>query len=164
MKKQLTPAEISKRRKLNEITIVVVLATLSIGYLGCSSNNSSTDSTPPAIKDTTSWHVEDSLIGAINQDSIDNAIMIKADKKWNKTKAGRIHKKHPDWSVDDCRKVSKNEYWIGMSLDMLTYERGKPNSANPSDYGNGTQWQWGWDDYTPSYFYGGDDGIITAYN
>ena len=51
-----------------------------------------------------------------------------------------------------------------MSLYMLIYERGNPNSINPSDYGNGVHYQWCWEDYTPSCFYGGQDGIVTAYN
>jgi hypothetical protein len=87
-----------------------------------------------------------------------------AQKEWDRSKAGKIQKKHPDWSNDDCVRVANKKIWIGMTLDMAKCERGNPNSANPSNYGNGTQWQWGWEDYTPSYLYGGDDQIITAYN
>lgn len=87
-----------------------------------------------------------------------------AKVKWDKSKAGKIQKKHPTWSDDDCDNVSKNQIWIGMSYDMLIYERGKPNTVNPSNYGNGAHYQCCWDDYTPSCFYMGEDDIITAYN
>ncbi len=88
----------------------------------------------------------------------------KENAVWLKTKAGKIHKKHPDWSKEDCKNISENRYWIGMSIDMLIYERGNPNSINPSNYGNGVHYQWCWEDDTPSCFYGGEDGIVTAYN
>jgi hypothetical protein len=78
--------------------------------------------------------------------------------------AGKLCKKHTDWTRDDCEGVAKRQYWIGMTIDMLKATRGTPNNANPSNYGGDTQWQWCWTDYTPSCFYGGDDGIITSYN
>lgn len=84
-------------------------------------------------------------------------------KVWENSKYGKLQKKHPEWSDEDCIRVVKKEIWIGMSLDMLKYQRGLPDTANPSNYGNGTEWQWCWDDYTPSCFYG-KDGVITAYN
>jgi hypothetical protein len=87
------------------------------------------------------------------------------DRRFYNTKAGRIHKKHPDWPRASCEKVADRLVWIGMQYDMLKYLRGLPNSANPSNYGNGTQWQWCWYDETPSCFYDNDnDGYIDAYN
>jgi hypothetical protein len=86
-------------------------------------------------------------------------------KEFYKTKAGRIYRKHPEWSLDDCRRLADNSVWIGMSLEMLKYKRGLPNNANPSNYGNGVQWQWCWSDYTPSCFYdNNNDGLIDSYN
>lgn len=85
-------------------------------------------------------------------------------QKWNNSKAGKIYKKHPDWSIEDCERLANRRYWIGMTIDMLKCIRGTPNSANPSNYGSGTNWQWCWYDYSPSCFYGGSDGIITSYN
>jgi len=87
-----------------------------------------------------------------------------AKKEWENSKAGKIQKKHPDWTNEECENVANQKVWIGMSLEMLKIERGNPNSANPSNYGNGTQWQWCWTNYTPSCFYGGDDQIITSFN
>lgn len=89
-----------------------------------------------------------------------------AEKKaWEQSKAGQICVKHPEWTKDDCEGLADNKIWIGMSYDMLVYKRGKPNSANPSNYGRGTQWQWCWYDSTPSCFYDvNDDGIVDSYN
>jgi uncharacterized membrane protein len=82
-----------------------------------------------------------------------------------KTKAGKIYKKHPEWSREDCERLANNRIWIGMDIDMLKYKRGLPNSANPSNYGGVTQWQWCWSDFTPSCFYDNDgDGKIDSYN
>lgn len=85
-------------------------------------------------------------------------------KAWEQSKAGQICIKHPEWTKDDCINLADNKIWIGMSYDMLVFKRGKPNSANPSNYGSGTNWQWCWYDYTPSCFYGSDDGIVDSYN
>ena len=87
-----------------------------------------------------------------------------AEKKWSNSKAAKIQKQFPNWSREECEKIANNEIWIGMKLEMIKYLRGNPNSADVSNYGYGEQWQWCWDDYKPSCFYGGNDGIITAYN
>ena len=83
---------------------------------------------------------------------------------WESSRAGRLCKTHPDWLKSECQRVADNKYWIGMTLDMLKAERGTPNSANPSNYGRGREWQWCWHRYTPSCFYGGEDGIVDSYN
>ncbi len=86
-------------------------------------------------------------------------------KKSMGPRAWKIHKKHPEWSIEDCKNIANNRIWIGMTYDMLRTQRGLPNSANPSNYGNGTRWQWCWHDYTPSCFYDdNDDGVIDSYN
>jgi hypothetical protein len=89
----------------------------------------------------------------------------KEKSEFLKTKAGRIWKKHPEWSKEDCKLLAENKIWIGMQIQMVVYLRGQPNSATPSDYGNGVQWQWCWYGSTPSCFYDKDnDGQIDAYN
>jgi hypothetical protein len=90
-------------------------------------------------------------------DSIDTA-------KWRKSKYGKIQKKHPAWTEAECTSVFKHEYWIGMSYDMLVYERGKPDHVNTSNYGKGNSYQCCWSDYNPSCFYMNEDYIITSYN
>jgi len=97
------------------------------------------------------------------QDSLDKVEAL-AQKKWDNSKAGKLQKKHTDWTNEECELVAQHKIWIGMRIDMLRAERGNPNSATPSNYGDGNNWQWCWDDYTPSCFYGGEDGIITSYN
>jgi len=85
--------------------------------------------------------------------------------KYNASAEGKLCNKHRDWSHTDCTKVAAGKIWIGMSLDMLKAERGLPNSANPSNYGSGTQYQWCWHNYTPSCFYDhNNDGSIDSYN
>ncbi len=122
----------------------------------------------------TQWNF--SFVSAINyqknRDEHDE-VLLKKDRAetrheseaFNKTKAGRIKVKHPDWSREDCERLAKNRIWVGMGYDMLKYLRGLPNSANPSNYGSGTNWQWCWHDYTPSCFYDTNgDGKIDSYN
>ena len=87
------------------------------------------------------------------------------EKRFLKSKAGKIYKKHPEWSKEDCQMLADRQIWIGMSISMLKYNRGLPDHANPSNYGKGTSWQWCWNDYTPSCFYDkDDDGLIDSYN
>jgi hypothetical protein len=87
-------------------------------------------------------------------------------KAWESSKAGQICKKHPDWTNEDCKNLANKKIWIGMSYEMLVEMWGKPNVANPSNYGNGTEWQWCWTAYSsPSCFYdNNDDGIVDSYN
>ncbi|CAN5749775.1 hypothetical protein BH11PAT2_BH11PAT2_01550 [soil metagenome] len=85
---------------------------------------------------------------------------------WQKTPAGKLCAKHTDWKKDDCDALVARKYWIGMTYDMLVYERGKPQSVNPSDYGSGVRYQYCWNDnITPRCFYDdNDDNVIDSYN
>lgn len=88
-----------------------------------------------------------------------------ASTEYDNSPEGKICNKHPEWSYSDCTKVAADMIWIGMSIDMLKEERGLPNSANPSNYGSGTQWQWCWTYRSPMCFYDNDnDGLIDSYN
>lgn len=92
---------------------------------------------------------------------------LEAERKvWERSKAGQLCAKYPSWSDFECEKVADQKYWIGMTYNMLIEShRSKPNTANPSNYGGKTQWQWCWTYRTPSCFYDdNDDGIIDAYN
>jgi hypothetical protein len=97
---------------------------------------------------------------AKRRDSIKNI----EDKAFRLTPAGRIWQQHPQWSKEDCENLSNGKIWIGMSIDMVKYRRGLPDHVNTSNYGNGNEYQWCWDDFNPSCFYGGADGIVTSYN
>ena len=84
---------------------------------------------------------------------------------WNNPKAKQICLDNPGWTKNECEKLADGKIWIGMSYEMLKYKRGLPDSANPSNYGGGTEWQWCWLDYTPSCFYDtNNDGNIDSYN
>jgi len=94
---------------------------------------------------------------------VDSLYLIK-EEKFKNSKAGKIQKKHPEWSQEDCERVANNQIWIGMHYDMLVYQRGKPNHVNTSNYGNGPQYQACWGDYEPGCFYFDESRIITSYN
>ncbi|MET3535991.1 hypothetical protein [Chryseobacterium limigenitum] len=106
---------------------------------------------------------KDSIKNQARIDSIDKQQKIE-EEKFSKTKAGKIHKKHPEWSKEDCINISEHKIWIGMKYEMLVYMRGKPNNVNTSNYGNGPNYQACWNDYDPSCFYFDESQIITSYN
>lgn len=111
--------------------------------------------------------IKDSILRIKKQkattDSIAKVVFLE-DLKFHKTKAGKIQKKHPDWTKEECQLVADKKIWIGMKYEMLIYQRGKPNRINTSNYGSGNEYQCCWDDFTPSCFYMKEDDIITAYN
>lgn len=86
-------------------------------------------------------------------------------RAWEATEAGQVCLRHPTWTKEDCQSVADGEIWIGMQIGMLREIRGAPNSANPSNYGSGVQWQWCWYNYNPMCFYDyNNDGLIDSYN
>jgi hypothetical protein len=85
-------------------------------------------------------------------------------KEYHKTPAGKIHKKHPTWSRRDCERLLNKEIWIGMSIKMVVYLRGLPDSKNISNYGKGNKYQYCWFDYDIGCFYTYEDQIVFAYN
>lgn len=88
-----------------------------------------------------------------------------AQKAWEQSKAGKLCTKNPAWKKEECENVANRKYWIGMTYDMLVAAFGKPNHANPSNYGGVTHWQWCYNSITPSCFYDSDgDSRIDAYN
>jgi hypothetical protein len=87
-----------------------------------------------------------------------------ASSDWKSSKAGKICAKHADWSKCDCDKLATNKIWIGMEIEMVAYLRGNPNTKNVSNYGSGNSYQYCWNNYTPSCFYVGSDGIVESYN
>lgn len=84
---------------------------------------------------------------------------------WDNPKAQQICSDNPSWTKNDCERLADNKIWIGMSYEMLKYKRGLPESADPSNYGSGVEWQWCWYDFTPNCFYDdNNDGLIDSYN
>lgn len=104
----------------------------------------------------------DSADKAFNESQL--AYKEKELKEFYKTKAGKIYKKHPNWGMQECKDLVDNRVWIGMTYEMLVCQRGKPNSVNTSNYGNGIQNQCCWHNWNPSCFYMGEDDIVTSYN
>lgn len=82
-----------------------------------------------------------------------------------KSPAGKICQEHPTWKREDCEELVKGNVWIGMPYEMLVYKIGKPNSINPSNYGNGNRYQYCWDNRNPGCFYdNNEDGLIDSWN
>ena len=156
MKKEITQEQLQKRKKANKIIIIsffiIVIFLMLIGK-----KNQSVKDDYKLSKDKTIINYD-----SLRQNDIKDSIEF---SKWEKTtKAGKIHLKHPDWSKEDCELISKKRLWIGMDIKMVYYMRGAANKRNVSNYGNGSEYQYCWDDYNPSYFYCGEDGIVIAYN
>lgn len=146
------------------IVLLIFFGLLFIGFLSkkCSETEVKTDENYTSRPDI---HLskEDSLKNQARIDSINKKEKIE-EEKFLRSKAGKIHKKHPEWSKEDCIHISENKIWIGMQYDMLVYERGRPDNINTSNYGDGPQYQACWHDYNASCFYFGENQIITSYN
>lgn len=95
---------------------------------------------------------------------VEDSIFMVKQEKFKNSKAGKIQKKHPEWTEEECENLSNNNIWIGMKYEMVVYLRGKPNHINTSNYGSGSEYQACWEDYNPSCFYFGEDHIINSYN
>ncbi len=76
----------------------------------------------------------------------------------------KIRKEHPNWSPSIINRLLNNEIWIGMSFEMVKFKNGKPDHVTLSNYGEGNQYQWCWNNLIPSCFYGNSNFIITSYN
>lgn len=147
------PQEVRIKKKTSLATwgCLILLVPILIAYI-ISSINTSSDKTKSTEE---------------NKGNITSTVGTNVQEKevFNKTKAGQICLKHPSWTKEDCIGIADKKIWVGMSYEMLIYLRGKPNSANPSNYGGATHWQWCWNNYTPSCFYdNNDDQIIDSYN
>ena len=89
---------------------------------------------------------------------------IETQKKWEKSKAGKIFKENPYWTREDCEKLANGEIWIGMEMQMVRYIYGAPDDINVSNYGNGNQYQYCWHNRNPGCFYTDEDRIVKSYN
>jgi hypothetical protein len=115
------------------------------------------------------------------QDSIDKSpygIQLKKEEAKNRAKEELENKKKEveykklskiaekiGCSPEDAQRVLDGEIWLGMTYEMVIYQRGKPNVLNLSNYGQGDNYQACWEGYTPFCFYfKASDHIIYAYN
>ncbi|MBZ0271856.1 hypothetical protein K8I61_07445 [bacterium] len=89
----------------------------------------------------------------------------RAQAAFARTRAGRICAKNKDWDKMTCLRLADDEIWLGMTIGMLIAQRGQPDSYNPSNYGDGEQRQYCWNNWTPSCVYDDNqDYRIDAYN
>ena len=144
------------------IVLLILFGLLFIGFLSRQCSKTQIEEKPISALDI-KLSKEDSLKNQARIDSINRKEKIE-EEKFLKSKAGKIHKKHPEWSKEDCISISENKIWIGMQYDMLVYERGRPDNINTSNYGDGPRYQACWHDYNASCFYFGENQIITSYN
>jgi hypothetical protein len=69
------------------------------------------------------------------------------------------------WSRETSQNIIDRKIWIGMPIEGVYYQRGKPNDINISNYGKGIQRQYVWYNWNPSCFYDeNSDGLVDAYN
>lgn len=147
------------------ISVIVLFIVALIALPNNQNTNQDTNSqlnkakTPEMIKAEKEAHAK-----AKAEQAKANAERAKAEAEWKVSRAGQICQNHPSWKKSDCEGLANNKIWIGMTYDILIYLRGKPNHVNVSNYGSGNHYQWCWDDYTPSCFYGDSDGVIASYN
>jgi uncharacterized membrane protein YvbJ len=167
VKSPTQPQHFNTPQKPNNGCGIVILIFIIFGFLvflvnKCSNSETDKNTSISASVDT-KISKEDSIKAQARIDSINKQEKIE-EEKFMKTKAGKIHKKHPEWSKEDCIKISDHRIWIGMNYEMLVYMRGKPNDVNTSNYGDGPSYQACWHDYDPSCFYFDESYIITSYN
>lgn len=151
----------SKQASNGCLIAIGIIMTIFVIANTCSSSDSNESNS--SIQTISGEIISDTIALKKMQDSINKAVEIEV-ANFKKTKAGKIQRKHPKWSRDDCEKIANNRIWIGMRYEMLLYQRGKPNTVNASNYGNGEEYQCCWDDYTTSCFYMKEDNIIYSYN
>jgi len=153
------------QKKTNKGCQTVIIIFFILFMLIFFSKQCSKDENKTELKTTETIKISkvDSLKNVARLDSINKQYKIE-EEKFSKTRAGKIHKKHPEWSKEDCKLIADGKIWIGMEYEMLVYQRGKPNDVNTSNYGNGPEYQACWDDYDIGCFYFDESHIITSYN
>ncbi|PWN63674.1 hypothetical protein C1631_022155 [Chryseobacterium phosphatilyticum] len=159
---EIPPSHPPKKQNNGCAVALLFMGILIIVFLvkTCSETKESSNFTTDSVSQISK---EDRIRNKAKMDSIDKQQKIE-DEKFLKTKAGKIHKKHPEWSKEDCINISEHKIWIGMHYDMLVYMRGKPDNVNTSNYGDGPNYQACWHDYDASCFYFDESQIITSYN
>ncbi len=78
---------------------------------------------------------------------------------WQKTPAGQLCAKHPDWKRPACDAIVEKKVMVGMSKEQAIVAWGKPKDINTTATAGGTHEQWVYNSGTYIYF---DDGILSA--
>ena len=142
---------------MKQTTLIIIVATF-MAACNRTTNQVNVNTSENRLKDSLQMAKQKSV-----SDSIAEAEKI-AFEKWEKTPAGKIHKKHPDWSTEDCDRLARKEIWIGMRIGMVYQLYGLPDDINVSDYGSGPEYQYCWPDNKPGYFYTNADRVVKSYN
>lgn len=144
-------------KKINIIALLIIVMMAGCNYKSREEKAAIEKYKQDSIEKTQLKEYSITAIKKVEEDS-------KEQKEWEKTPAGKIQKKHPEWSKEDCEGVAEKNVWIGMDIQMVVYNRGLPNHKNVSNYGNGNEYQYCWDNYSISCFYTKADQIVYAYN
>ncbi|MBX4200143.1 hypothetical protein KW790_01665 [Candidatus Parcubacteria bacterium] len=132
--------------------VVIIFGVLVIVILIASSSNSSTPAPQAAAPSAEELRV------AAEQKKAENDAFLT-------TPAGKLCAKYPTWRKDDCEGLINNEVWAGMTFEMITYLRGKPDHTNISNYGGNNRYQYCWTNLRPSCFYdNNNDGVLESFN
>lgn len=81
------------------------------------------------------------------------------DPVWQKSKAGKLYKKHPDWPPAECDAIAAGKVSMGMTADQVRAAWGKPEHINTTVTAGGKHEQWVWGSSQYAYF---QDGILTS--
>lgn len=104
--------------------------------------------------------------GLLSPDQVSNALKPSdaetkktSDPAWQKTKAGKIWKRHPAWSAEVCETLAAHKVRIGMVDAQVREAWGKPDHINKTSTANGDSEQWVWGSNQYAYFH---DGFLTS--
>jgi hypothetical protein len=145
--------------------ITILLAVLAIGTMYALAKTDNNTLNANDISEETPKHINYDSITNVH-DSI-NAAQQKVLDSFYQTRIGKKCQRAMDklgCTKEEALDLLDGKIWIGMTIDMVKYQRGLPTHVNVSNYGSGEAYQSCWEDYTPSCFYFRGDGIVYAYN
>jgi hypothetical protein len=80
------------------------------------------------------------------------------------SRACRLKRDHPTWSISDCRTIAERKIRIGLTAEQAVAAWGRPDHINrtATAYGLHEQWVYEHGDYSTLYLYF-DDGVLTSW-
>lgn len=81
------------------------------------------------------------------------------DPVWQKSRAGRLHQKHPDWGPAECEAIAQKKIHVGMSSAQVREAWGRPEHINQTVTASVTHEQWVYPGSQYVYF---NDGVMTS--
>ena len=72
-----------------------------------------------------------------------------------------LRKKHPNWSINDCKTILAGKVRIGMSKEQCKEAWGEPDNIHNTTYTFGTNTQWCYGEFCSNALYF-ENGILTT--